>query len=276
MAAGEPEINIAELLRKTVYGPNGSFGAYDFNNLFSPGASSSRTNLFSPGTILEMNPGAGVGEAGNATGHANDPGNTPTVGQALSAAFSAFSALSATTPIGIAMSVANAAAAVQGKPSPLSALMSVVANAMDPNGLSIDTNAPETPNANESGLSQAQDSQNAFESMSADSGDAPDTGSAGPDGSGTSAGNAADADGGSGAPGGTPDSGDFAMGGFVPGHDMTGSDTFHANLSGGEFIVPTKIVDMIGRNFFEKLLLTKSPLEEAAEKMAKETQKASA
>lgn len=46
----------------------------------------------------------------------------------------------------------------------------------------------------------------------------------------------------------------FATGGKVPGHDTKGSDNIPVKLTGGEFIVPTDVVDTIGQDFFDNLL----------------------
>lgn len=273
------DTNTLELIRRQVFGgPVGSHGAFDYNALFgsNPGVSAQSLNVFAPGAQFDPNAGAGVGEAGNATGHANDPGNTPTAAQGLSMAVNAFSALSSTTPIGIALAVANISQAVQGKPSVANQAFSAIAQAL---GLST-PDAPESANANDAGLSQAQDSQAAFAAMESDGGGGNSTDGSG-DGSsdggvGTSAGNAGDADGGNGSPDSGDSGGSYAMGGLVPGHDILGKDNKTINVSGGEWVIPTTIVDMLGKNFFEKLMLTKSPLQEEAEKQAKQSQKGSA
>lgn len=264
-----------ELIRRQVFGgPVGSNGAFDYNSLFgsNPGISASALNMFAPGAQFDANAGAGISGADNAAGHANDPGNVPTAQQGLSMAVNAFSALSSTTPIGLALAIANISQTVQGKPTAVNQAFSAIAQAL---GLS-SPNAPETPNANDAGLSQAADSQAANVSFDSDGGDSStdssgDGSSAG--GVGTSAGNAGDADGGSG-PGDSADG--FAMGGFVPGHDLTGSDNKTIKVTGGEVVIPTKLVDRYGTDFFEEILMSKSPMEIAAEKMAKQAQKASA
>lgn len=263
---GQVAPDVLELIRKTVFGGNHDSSSFDFTNLFGPlGNPLGQSN--NPASLSQLVEGinTGGGPANNASGTASPSGLA-----AVSAIGSvvANAVMSAVNPL--APTVANAAAHT---PSTLSALQSLVEAVFHPDAFnaSIDTNAPESANANDAGLAQAADSQAA--NITTDAGDDGSTDGSGDGssagGTGTSAGNAGDADGGSG-PGDSGDGGDsgsFFTGGLVPG-PPTGQDKTNINVDGGEWVVPSHIVDMLGKNFFEDLMLTKSPLQVAAEKEA--------
>lgn len=240
------DTSVLELIRKTIYGgPMG--GILDFNNIFSPSSSSNVAASVARDIFNSESPGGGP--ANNASAESTPASSA--VGNAIGAmvANAVMSAINPLAPMAV-QTIANT-------PSTLSALQAI-AHSQD--ALSVDTNAPESPNANDAGLSQAADSQAASEADTS-GGDSSGDGGA----TGATSGAAGDAGDGSGDSGG----GAYANGGFVPGHDITGSDSQTIHVSGGEAIIPTNIVDMLGKNFFEKILLTRSPFELETEKRMK-------
>jgi hypothetical protein len=46
----------------------------------------------------------------------------------------------------------------------------------------------------------------------------------------------------------------FADGGHIPGHDLTGRDDFKANLTRGEYVLPVRVVDAIGKDKLDQLV----------------------
>lgn len=256
---GQVAPDVLELIRKTVFGNNIPNQSFDFNGLFGPLGNSLAGNSSpeSLQSLIENIQSPGGGPANNASGTASPQGLA-----AVNAAMSVVGnqVMSAFNPL--APVVANQ---VAHTPSTLSSIQTFLDAIFHPDAFnaSIDTNAPVSANANDAGLSQAADSQAAFNDAGGDSGDGGATGATG-------------SAGGQGDSGGPGDSGGGAYfnGGFVPG-PPTGQDKVNINVDGGEFIVPHDIVDMLGKNFFEELMLTRSPLEVAAEKEAAKAAKGS-
>lgn len=262
---GQVAPDVLELIRKTVFGENAS-QSFNFNGLFGPlGNPLAQSGNPDSLTSLTQAISGGGGPGTNASGQASPAGLAAVNALGSVVANSVMSAVNPLAP--------TAVNAIGHTPSTLSALQQMIEAIFHPDvfNASIDTNAPESANANDAGLSQAADSQAA--NVEADTGDGGGTDGSGngssDGGTGSSAGNAGDADGGSG-PGDAGDGGGsagFFNGGFIPG-PSTGQDNKTINVDGGEFVVPANIVEMLGKNFFEDLMLTKSPLQVAAEKEA--------
>lgn len=277
-----PGINstVLDLVRRQTYGAAPDVASLNFNNLFGP-LSNVTVASGDTGSIEDLL--AGGGPASNAS--ADSTAASSATGNAIGA-IAANAMMSVFSPF-----APTAMQAVAHTPSTLAALMAIYnANTSpDPDGT---TDSTPTANATNS-VSEAMNSSD--EAMAADQaaadaatmdnsvtsssdtsvdgtpadGDAGDS-SGGDSGDGGSAGSGT----GSGDAGGGGTAG-FFQGGFVPGPNE-GHDTVQASLAGGEFVVPSDIVSMLGRNFFEKLMLTTSPLQEAAEKEAAAKMKASA
>lgn len=264
--AGQVAPDVLELIRKTIFGSNVQNRSADFNGLFgplsNPLAQSSDSESLSALTEA-INGGGGPGT--NASGQASPAGLSGVNALGSVVANAVMSAVNPLAP--------TAVNAIGHTPSTFSAFKDFIEAVFHPEvfNASIDNNAPESPNANDAGLSQAADSQAA--NVESDTGDGGGTDGSGDGssagGTGSSAGNAGDADGGSGGAdaGDGGGSGGFFTGGFVPGASP-GFDNKTINVEGGEFVVPSDIVEMLGKNFFEDLMLTRSPLQVAAEKEA--------
>lgn len=238
------DTNTLELIRKTLYGGS-TGGLLDFNSVFS-GINNQSLNLLGSKDIFSI-------LNGGETAPNDAIGNAPASAQQGIAAAIGVVGQAMMGMVGVP-GLSTAVNGITGLPSALQGIQNAFNSFANPEGIA----------TNQSGLTpQAIEG---FVTDSGDSGDAPDTGSASPDGSGVSAGNAGDADGGTGSADG-PDSGNYFHGGIVPG-PSTGQDKVNINVDGGEGIIPAEVMKMLGTNFFEKLLLTKSPLQEAAEKAA--------
>lgn len=242
--------NTLELVRKTLFGGSAG-GVLDFNAAFSS------VPMVAGGNFNDLM-AALTGDKGNSNGPNDAIGNAPTsslsnidaaigvIGQAM---------MGFTSPVPGVVSAINGITGMQG-------MISQAINAM--NGLA----NPEGISTNNSGLTPQ-----AMEAIAESGGDSADGDSGGSSagGTGTSAGNSGDADGGNGSPDAGAD-GSYFQGGFVPG-PPTGQDKVNINVDGGEVVIPAHIVDMLGRNFFEDLLLnTKSPAVEFLEKQQKEAE----
>lgn len=246
-----------ELVRKTLFGGTAG-GVLDFNAAF--GAAPSVSGNFDS-MMAALMPGGDPGT--NAGVNADSIGTNPAavaginaigglVGQAIT---------SIATPPGTQTAVGLLGKTLEGKPPPsaLSNIMSLIESIFNPQSFnsSID---PEGMGINNSGLTPQ-----AMEGFVTDtSGDTGDSGAA----TGPTSGAAGESTGGDSA------GGPYFNGGFVPGPDV-GHDNRTITVAGGEVVIPHRIVEMLGTNFFEDLLLnTKSPAVEFAEKQAKEAEKA--
>lgn len=243
-----------ELIRKTLYG-GAQGGVLDFNSVFAGvptvGASSSGSQT----ALLDL--------LGSASGGGNGP-TGPSVGNPNGGlAANAIGSIAAQAILGIvvpAISGIPGSGSIAGRLIGLPSISQAIGNL---GAIGSDSSTPDA-GPGEGTVSVGGLSVDADATAAANAGG--DSGSSGTS-SGDGSGGVGVGDGGTG----------YATGGFVPGHDITGSDNIPAKLSGGEFVVPTKIVDMLGTNFFEKLLLTKSPMQEAMEKeAAKQSAKAGA
>lgn len=262
MPLAQPAVSadVLELIRKTVYGPNAPTSSLDFNGLFGP---------------LSNSLGNGNPQSLQAL-IANINGESPGGGPANNASAEATAESSAVGNT-IGAVAANAVTGMIGLPGLAAAINAATHNAISitaaiagNNGVNPDGTTDTSPTA--TGTSAVADAANADSDSGADSGaggtaDSGDGGGAGGVGGGGSGDSSGDG-GGAGGVGGGGDSGYFT-GGFVPG-PPTGQDHVPVNLDGGEVVIPSDIVQMLGRNFFEDILVnTKSPIEVAAEKAAK-------
>lgn len=234
-------INLLDLLRKNIYGATTDPKTFDFNSIFSH-----TKPVVAPVQIVPGNPGNDASPndsisnadpaVGNAVGGLVATAVTSAVG--LPGLSTAFGLAAHNSTLNNFQTIAEAMGLTQSA-------FQVADQAQHSIDLSQDENEAvgfADANENATGTSPA-----------ANAGESPDPG--GPSGSDTS-----------------DNAGDYHFGGFVPGPD-TGQDDKTINVTGGEVVIPHPIVQMLGRNFFEKILLTESPLKVAAEKAAKETSK---
>ena len=275
--------NTLELVRKTLFGGSAG-GVLDFNAAFSSVPQVVGNNF--DAMMAALNPGGkGPGTVSSASENAV---STP-ASQAVANAIGTIAAIGIT---GVASPVPGMTAAMNAvgvTNNSLSAALATIAAAMGITSISVDA-TPENriaalndsdPGLNGSvgdsapadngdgGIGSAAGANNGGGGVTADSG-------GGDSGDGGATGSASTGDGaGAGANGGPGDSGGGAYfhGGFVPG-PSTGEDKVTIQVDGGEVVIPAATVDMLGRNFFEDILLnTKSPAVEFLEKQQKEAEK---
>lgn len=251
--------DVLELIRKNVFGPNAPVSSLDFGNLFGPlsnslggGNGASLQSLIA--SINGEQPGGGPANNASAesTAASSNVGNT-------------IGAVAANAVVGM-MGITGLSSAINAVTNNA---ISITAAMAGNNGVNPDGTSDTSPTA--TGTSAVADAANA-DSSSGDSGD-----SGGGDSGGTSAspgdGGGAGGVGGGGDSGGDSGDGGYFTGGFVPG-PSTGKDNKTINVDGGEVVIPADIVEMLGRNFFEDILVnTRSPIEVAMEKRAKEAAK---
>lgn len=249
------DTNTLELIRRTVFGgPQG--GVLDFNAAFNPAGAAASMNFDQMmGALMPSGGDPGTNAGVNATGlDSQSAAGINAIGGLTGAAVA-----NAVPGVSAAM---TAISAMMGITNPISA-MNNIATLSAALGLTSISTAPQSAEA----AAQSQ----------ADS-DPATNGSVGDSTGGDSGGAASASPGDGGGAGGVGGGGDgYSSGGFVPGHDLTGKDNIPVRLSGGEVVIPTHIVDMLGHNFFEDLLLnTKSPAQEFAENQAADAAKAAA
>ena len=251
------DIKTLELVRKTVFGgPQG--GVLDFNSAFNASNHAASGNFESMMQALmpygkDSGSGPGTNASGEATGGALGIANAigAMIGSAVTGAVPGASL--ASTVIASLTGHQNPVSAVNSIQAFMDAISNFSQNSQD-HGDDPDT-APNTGVNASTAPGEAS------------AGNAPDAGNGGNGSTGGDSGNGSTG----GVAGGNGDSaagGDFFHGGFVPG-PSTGQDKVNINVDGGEVVIPKHIVDMLGHNFFENLLLnTKSPAQEFATKQA--------
>lgn len=228
----QPDVDLLELIRKQLFGSGISSSSFDFNSIFSPNPVS--------GSGIEDLAGA-IGAPNDAIGNANPAIGSAVANLGMSAALGLVGVPGLSTVVG------------QVTGNSTLANLATIAAALGIN--SIDS----VPNADAIAASTVDSDPGVNGTVGDTEGGI----------SGANPGETGDAPGGIGSA--DSSSGDsYHNGGFVAG--PRNGDKVNIQAEGGEFVVPNRIVDMLGRNFFEKILLTESPLLQAAEKEAKASQ----
>lgn len=275
--------NTLELVRKTLFGGSAG-GVLDFNAAFSSVPQVVGNNF--DAMMAALNPGGkGPGTVSSASENAV---STP----ASQAVANALGSIASVGIVGLASPVPGTQAAMNALGLTNNSLTDAAKTLAAAIGLTSVNIADATPENSVAALNDSDPGLNGSvgDSAPADNGDG-GIGSAagannggggvtadsgGDSGDGGATGAASTGDGaGAGANGGPGDSGGGAYfhGGFVPG-PSTGEDKVTIQVDGGEVVIPAATVDMLGRNFFEDILLnTKSPAVEFLEKQQKEAEK---
>lgn len=246
--------NTLELVRKTLFGGSAG-GVLDFNAAFSSVPQVVGNNF--DAMMAALNPGGkGPGTVSSASENAV---STP----ASQAVANALGSIASVGIVGLASPVPGTQAAMNALGLTNNSLTDAAKTLAAAIGLTSVNIADATP---ENSVAALNDSDPALNGTVGD-GDGGDGGATGAASTGDGAG--------AGANGGPGDSGGGAYfhGGFVPG-PSTGEDKVTIQVDGGEVVIPAATVDMLGRNFFEDILLnTKSPAVEFLEKQQKEAEK---
>ena len=267
LSSTQSETDLLELIRRQVFGSTVSSNSFDFNTIFNP---------------EPMGSGVGILDTDSS---GSDPGPNPNVANADPAVASAVIGMAMSATLGmlgvpglstvVGKSVNNSQienmltiAEALGLVNPMDAAFSVADDAAQSISLAQDTaEAISFANENEGSSGAGTDGGNGIGGPAQGSNDGPgDT----PGDSGGTTGD--DGNGNDGDSGGSTGDGDaYHNGGFVTG-EFEGQEV-DIKAKAGELVIPIPIVQMLGRNFFEKILLTESPIVQAAEKASKEASK---